>query len=122
MILAISHALACLALAVAAAGWMRRPSSGQSAYRLLMPFALFAGLIGAGILLRDISELFVAEYSGAIYEAGNRTEWIVGMAVWGLLLMLPLVGVVPKMGKQPRLMMVFGGLSLVASARMLLSL
>ena len=122
MITSTLHLLACIALAVAALFWRRHVSEGASIYRHVMPFVTAAGFLGLLILYGYFMEFFVASYSGATYEVGEltggRIAWI---AVSAFLTNLPLLGLIPYVGRQSLLLVVTACLAAVPSAASLVS-
>lgn len=116
MIPTLLHLLACVALAVASLYWRQHVPVGDSIYRRVLPFIIAAGLLGLLILYRHFIEFFVAAYSGAIYEIDGLTRaHIAWIAVSVFLLILPLVGLIPSLGRQGLLLIVVACLAAVPS-------
>ena len=116
MITSALHLLACIALAVAALFWRQNVPEGVSSYRHVMPFIISAGLLGLLILYGYTMEFFVASYSGSIYEVGGltggRIAWI---SVSIFLTILPVLGLIPYVGRQSLLLVVAACLAAVPS-------
>lgn len=110
------HLLACVALAVAALYWRHHAPEGQSIYRQMLPFVIASGFLGLVILYRYIMELFLASYSGSIYEGGTMTRGQIAWVVISACLMLvPLAGLIPSIGRQPHLLLVAACLAALPS-------
>lgn len=122
MIATTLHLLACIALAVAALYWRHDASIGDSVYRLMLPFVIASGLPALLILYQYFMEFFVASYGGAIYKVGglNRGHlaWI-NISVF--LMLLPLVGLIPSIGRQALLLLVVACLAALPSVVSLVS-
>lgn len=100
------HLLACVALAVAALYWRQHTPEGQSIYRQMLPFVIASGFLGLVILYRYIMELFVASYSGSIYDGGTMTRGqITWLVISACLMLVPLAGLIPSIGRQPHLLL-----------------
>ena len=110
------HLLACVALAVAALYWRHNTPEGQSIYRQMLPFVIASGFLGLVILYRYIMELFVASYSGSIYEGGAMTRGqIAWLVVSACLMLIPLAGLIPSIGRQSHLLLVAACLAALPS-------
>lgn len=87
-----------------------------------MPFIIAAGVLGLLVIYAYIMEFFVASYSGSIYEVGGltvgQTAWI---AVSVILTILPIVGLIPYVGRQSLLLAVAACLASVPSVVSLVS-
>lgn len=122
MIATTLHLLACIALAVAALYWRSHASVGDSVYRQMLPFVIASGLLALLILHQYFMEFFLASYSGAIYEIGGLPRGhIAWIAVSAFLMLLPLVGLIPSIGRQAILLLVVACLAAVPSVVSLVS-
>ena len=122
MIATILHLLACNALAFAALYWRHHASVGDSVYRQMFPFVIASGLLAVLILYQYFMEFFVASYSGAIYEVGGLTRGhIAWIAISIFLMLLPLVGLIPSIGRHALLLLVVACLAAVPSVVSLVS-
>jgi hypothetical protein len=122
MITTTLHLLACIALAVAAFYCRQQPTVGNSVYRQMLPFVIASGLLALLILYQYFIEFFVASYSGAIYEVGGLTRGhIAWIAISVFLMLLPLVGLIPSIGRQALLLLVVACLAAVPSVVSLVS-
>lgn len=109
--------LACLALAVFSLRW-RLTQAGVSAYRHLLPFSIAAWMLGFVLVYPFAMELFVAWYSGAMYEMESVLFRFNGPYWWvyrsGFILpLLPVFGLFPWIGKRPVVMLVIAVLALM---------
>jgi len=118
------QAVSCVALVVASMRARRQvPLAGVRA--ALFPYVVAAGAFGLLNVYPMAAELFVAHYSGAIYEmaAGSPVEakGVGGIPMIVLLrggfsafaLLLPLAGLVPAFGRRALLMAVLGTLAML---------
>jgi hypothetical protein len=122
MISTTLHLLACISVAVAALYWKHHASVGDSVYRQMLPFVIASGLLALLILYQYFMEFFVASYSGAIYEVGGLTRGrIAWTAISVFLMLLPLVGLIPAIGRQALLLLVIACLAAVPSVVSLVS-
>ena len=122
MIAVILHLLACIALATASLYWRYHAQEGESIQRHVMPFIVAAGSFGFLILCGYLMEFFVVTYSGAIYEVGGLTGWRIAWAtVSACLTLLPLIGLVPSVGRRPYLLLMVACLAAVPSVVSLVS-
>jgi hypothetical protein len=89
-----------------------------------MPYIIAAGFLGLLILYGYFMEFFVASYSGAIYAVGElprgQIAWI-AISISGFLTILPLVGLIPAIGRQGVLLLVVACLAAVPSVVSLVS-
>ncbi len=109
-------------MAVAALYWRYHASVGDSVYRQLLPFVILSGLLGLLILYPYFIEHFVVSYSGAIYEVGELTRGHIAWIVISVFLtLLPLVGLIPAIGRHALLLLVFAVLAMVPSVVSLVS-
>jgi hypothetical protein len=118
--------LACLALAVFALRWHVTHAAGESAYRHLLPFTIAASVLGLVLVYPFAMELFVAWYSGAMYEMEAVAFRFNGPYWWAyragfVLPLLPVFGLFPWIGKRPVVMLVIAVLALVPVAFVCLS-
>lgn len=122
MITSALHLLACITLAIVSLFWRQHLPEGASIYRHVMPFIIAAGVLGLLVIYAYIMEFFVASYSGSIYEVGGltvgQTAWI---AVSVILTILPIVGLIPYVGRQSLLLAVAACLASVPSVVSLVS-
>jgi hypothetical protein len=122
MIATALHLLACTALVAASLYWRHHATEGASIYRHLMPYIIAVGILGLLILYGYFMEFFVASYSGAMYEFGDLTRGqIAWSAISGFLTILPLVGLIPAIGRQSLLLLVVACLAAVPSTVSLVS-
>lgn len=102
----ILQATACIALTAAALYWKFTRSTQQGAHKFLFPFIIVAGVLGIALVAPLAIELFVASYSGAIYETSVVSFRFNGPYWWvfygGFILpLLPTFGVLPFIGNRP---------------------
>jgi hypothetical protein len=122
MITTTLHLLACIALAVAAFYWRQHSTVGDSVYRQMLPFVIASGMLALLILYQYFMEFFVASYSGAIYEVGGLTRGhIAWIAISVFLMLLPLLGLIPSIGRHALLLLVAAFLAAVPSVMSLVS-
>jgi hypothetical protein len=75
----------------------------------MLLFAVIAGVSGVVVLYSYGIEIFVANYSGAIYEVESLSrEAIWWLAVFAIALLLPFAGVVPTIARKTSAMIVIG--------------
>lgn len=114
--LLISQFASCMILAVLAIGWRLTHPKDESAHKFLFPAIVAAGLLGCGLLLPFAMETFIAYYSGSSNPMAVMRFRLTG-PYWfvyftGILLPpLPLVGLIPTLGKKPVLMTVIAMLA-----------
>jgi hypothetical protein len=124
MIATTLHLLACIALVASSLYWRYHATEGASIYRHVMPYIIAAGFLGLLILYGYFMEFFVASYSGAIYAVGElprgQIAWI-AISISGFLTILPLVGLIPAIGRQGVLLLVVACLAAVPSVVSLVS-
>ena len=112
----ILHIAACLCLTAASLFWLLKHERKENAHQFLFPFILAAGILGSVLLYLRVMELFIVDYSGALYETdgasppGHGLHRTILQASLGLLC-LPLAGIFPGVGRRPLLM---GGIGLLA--------
>ena len=88
----------------------------------MLPFVIVSGLLALLILYQYFMEFFVASYSGAIYEVGGQARGhIAWIAISVFLILLPLVGLIPSIGRQAFLLFVVACLAAVPSVMSLVS-
>ena len=122
MIATTLHLLACTALVAASLYWRNHATEGASIYCHLLPYIIAAGFLGLLLLYGYFMEFFVASYSGALYEVGELTRGqIAWIAISGFLTILPLVGLIPAIGRQGLLLLVVACLAAVPSVVSLVS-
>lgn len=114
-IIPLLQLMACTTLAVVSIQWRIAHSTSESAYRHLLPFIVVAGVLGI-ILISPLAELFVAYYRGSIFEMEAVTCRYKGpywWAYWSLAIfpLLPMLGLLPFIGKRPVLMASLAGLA-----------
>lgn len=117
---------ACFALAVFALRWRVTHGAGEGAYRYLVPFSIAASVLGFVLVYPFAMELFVAWYSGAMYEMEAVAFRFNGPYGWAyragfILPLLPVFGLFPWIGKRPVVMLVIAVLALVPVAFVCLS-
>lgn len=110
--------MACLTLAVLAVRWRVSHASRESAYRFLLPINIAAGLLGIILVYPYAMEIFVAWYSGAMFEMEMISYRFNGPYGWAyyagfILPLLPLLGWIPLIGKRPLLMLGIAALALI---------
>lgn len=110
--------MACLSLAVFALRWRLSHAAGESAYRHLLPFAFAAWVLGFVLVYPFAMEIFVAWYSGAMYEMEAITFRFNGPYWWAyragfILPLLPVFGLFPWIGRRPVLMLVIAVLAIL---------
>ena len=110
------HAMSCIALAMTVWYWSRFLTKEQTLHRQLLPFIIVAGLMGLAILYRYGMEYFMAYYSGNQYEIAITRNAVLGIVVSCVLSVLPLIGLVPRLGNRAWLMVGVGVLSSLPSA------
>jgi hypothetical protein len=122
MIATTLHLLACIALAVAALYRRNLASVSDSVYRQMLPFVIASGFLALLIIYQYFMDFFVASYSGAIYEVGelNRGQ-IAWIAISVFLMLLPLLGLIPSIGRDALLLLVVACLAAVPSVVALVS-
>lgn len=118
MILMALQFVGCLALAVFALRWRLAHAARESAYRHLLPFTIAAWVLGFVLVYPLAMEVFVAWYSGAMYEVEAITFRFNGPYWWvyraGFVLpLLPVFGLFPWIGKRPVLMLVIAVLAML---------
>jgi hypothetical protein len=106
MITEILQVTGCIALATAALYWKFTRSTQQGAHKFLFPFIIAAGVLGIALIAPYAIELFVASYSGAIYESAIVSFRFNGPYWWvyycGFIFpLLPTFGVIPIIGSRP---------------------
>ncbi|QTN32519.1 hypothetical protein HZ994_09320 [Akkermansiaceae bacterium] len=116
MISVAFHLLACIAMVAASIYWMIQAPEGHSMYRHMLPFVACAGVLGIFVVYGYVIEIFVASYSGAIYDVqGLTTAQIVWISFSVLLMLLPLAGLIPQIGKRGVALIVIGFLAAIPS-------
>lgn len=118
MIISITHLLACLCL-LAAAIAIRRGNS--SAVPFLFPLILLSTATGIALIYLYAIEIFVANYSGAIYEMEVLTYRLNGPYWWVyygsvILPLLPGLAFIPAIRKRLVLVAVLALIAAVPSA------
>jgi hypothetical protein len=108
MILSALQVTACLALAFMAIRWRCTNSPQANAYRFLFPYTAAAGVLGLVLVFPFAMELFVAHYSGALFEMEVMSYRLNGHYWWvfcmgAILPLLPLLGMTPFIGRRPLL-------------------
>ncbi|MEO5914586.1 MAG: hypothetical protein ABIS50_10165 [Luteolibacter sp.] len=119
MIFPLLHALACFALVVASLAWRVRSENKSRAHRFLFPYIVGVGL--AAILLLGswfkplLMEYFTAKSSGAIaimsYRVHGPYAWVYFSAA--ALPFVPVIGIVPSVGRRSLVMACLGALALL---------
>ncbi len=109
--------IACTTLIVISIQWRLTHSASENAFRHLLPFIAAASILGI-ILALPFAELFVAYYSGALYEMESikfRYEGPYWWAYWALVTfpLLPTLGLFPFIGKRPIVMATLAGLAML---------
>ena len=122
MIATTLHLLACITLAVVSLYNRHHASAGETVRRPMFPFVIACGLLALLILYQYFMEFFVASYSGAIYEVGGVT-WghLAWLAISAVLILLPLVGLIPSIGRRALVLLVLACLAAVPSMVSLVS-
>ena len=72
MPLTILHIAACLCLTAASLFWLLKHERKENAHQFLFPFILAAGILGSVLLYLRVMELFIVDYSGALYETDGH--------------------------------------------------
>lgn len=121
MILTALQFTACFVLAVLAFRGRAMHAAGENAYRHLLPFTLAACALGFILVYPFAMEMFVAWYSGALYEMEAVTFRLNGPYGWvyraGFILpLLPFFGLFPWIGRRPVLMLVIAVLASIPAA------
>ena len=108
MPLLLLHPLACLAVVVAAVYWLLRHRKDENSHLFFLPFVTvtFGAALQIQVLL--LQELFVAWYSGAIYEFDAMMFRFNGPYWWAyvagaILPLMPGLGLIPFVGRRPAL-------------------
>ena len=118
MIIPALQFVSCIVLAVAAGRLIINHSTSEAAHRSLRPFIVVASILGWCIIYPFAVEIFVAYYSGAIYEMEavsfrfNGVYWWVYSAGF-ILPLLPMIGLIPWVGRRPTLIVGIALLSLI---------
>ncbi|MES2981595.1 MAG: hypothetical protein V4727_04710 [Verrucomicrobiota bacterium] len=118
MITEILQVAACVALIAAAMYWKFTRSCVQGTHKFLFPFILTASILGIALIAPYAIEVFVAYYSGAIYEVEAMNFRFNGSYGWvyysGFILpLLPIFAVLPQIGSRPILVALVGMLAMV---------
>jgi len=105
-------------LAIAAGRMIFHRSTSETAHRSLLPFIVVASILGWCIIYPFAVEIFVAYYSGAIYEMEAVSFRFSGVYWWvytaGFILpLLPMIGLLPWVGRRPTLIAGIALLSLI---------
>ncbi|RYD33728.1 MAG: hypothetical protein EOP85_20490 [Verrucomicrobiaceae bacterium] len=121
-ILQILHAVSCLALMAVALHWkLTNPDpERRGAHRRLFPFIIAASLMACAVLVLSVVEITAAYYSGSLYEVGESKAVAVKslrliFVAYTFLLLLPVTGLAPPIGKRPVLMSAIAVVGLLPS-------
>lgn len=116
MIVEALHLLSCIAFVVFSIRWRNCHLPEKPIYCRMLPFTISTSLLGMVIPFRYMMELFVASYSGALYEVQAPTRGhFVWMLVSALLLLLPLAAFIPAIARRHLLLTSIGCLAAVPS-------
>lgn len=74
MIVEALHLLSCIAFVVFSIRWRNCHLPEKPIYCRMLPFTVTTSLLGMVVPLRYLMELFVASYSGALYEVQAPTR------------------------------------------------
>ncbi|RYD24433.1 MAG: hypothetical protein EOP88_00055 [Verrucomicrobiaceae bacterium] len=116
MILEIVQILCCIALAGAAIYWRVRKHPGEGAHKFLFPVIIATGLAGCLRAFPPAIESYLSWQRASLYEVvgyrfGGPYWWVYVAAV--LLPLLPVVGMLPSIGKRSVLMAVLALLAML---------
>jgi hypothetical protein len=124
LILSVPHALSCIALAFASIYWKRKRSTENKTYRFLFPYVLAAGILGVTRILFPIMALVEA---GIEHGANDVYSYYLDgpqaglFLLWILLPLLPVLGMVPAIGRKPLLVGSLALLAMIPSAFVIFS-
>lgn len=126
MILSILHLAACIVMSGASVFWIVRGTHSTGFHRFLFPYLIVAGICGILLTLSPLLEIWVAYYSGAIYEIEAFKFRFAGPYWWIYSTSLafplfPLLGILPPIGQRPLLMTGIGIISVIPSLFLLLA-
>jgi len=108
--------MSCIALVSASIYFMAQASDSEPIYRRMLPYLIATGFFALLTLYPYIIELFVASYSGSIYEIESLTTFQLAWIVISVFLtLLPLVGLIPRIGNNAILLVLVGSVAALPS-------
>lgn len=109
------HLASCIALGAISAYWMTQALEA-SYYSKLWPFILGPVILGLLVIYPFFIEIFVAIYSGALFEIAPMNTRTKAWFIFCLLaLLLPALGLIPWVGNQLMLMLVIACIAAIPS-------
>lgn len=115
MLISALHLISCITLGGISTYWMTQEHEA-SHYSRLRPFVLGPVILGSITYYQFFIEIFVAKYSGSLYEIERMSSRSKAWLIFCLLaLVLPALGFIPWVGNQLALMLAIAFIAAIPS-------